>query len=524
MARKELRMEELVEVVSQWQMGRSITQIKRSVGLARKTIRKYIELAREHGLSRDEQPHEYQYYLGLAGSVQRDLRVPIESSPAFKKSIAYQGLIERLLLRKYMTPKQVYRILTREHAYPLSYSSFKRYMRIKYPRPNKNCLRLEVMAGEEGQVDYGSASKMYDPETGRIRRAHAFVMTLSHSRHKYVEFVFDQSQSGWVECHTNAFEEFDGVPERVVIDNLKTGVLKPNTYDPVFNKAYAECGKHYGFVIDPAKCRRAEHKGKVERKIPVIRQQFLSTYDSPPDIREANKKVMEWCRDDYGMQVHGTTKRKPYEVFLLEEQPRLKPLPQEKFDMPLWKEATIHPDHHIVFEKSYYSLPTMYVGKKVWVRGGLHTVRAFYDGELVKSHIRAYRPGTWMTDENDYPPEKSKYLLKSLSYYQAQAAKYGENVRLMVTKIMEEHAYRNLRKVQGIFRLADKYGRDVMDLACKRCLFYDDYRMRTLKSVLEQRLYTLPLEDDTCAVNGAAQEKLAFIRPSEHFFRREAIR
>ncbi len=122
--------------------------------------------------------------------------------------------------------------------------------------------------------------------------------------------------------------------------------------------------------------------------------------------------------------------------------------------------AKVHPDHHIVFDKSYYSMPTRYIGKKVWVRGGMQTVQIFYDGELIKTHQRAYRPGTWRTDESDYPPEQSKYIMKSLSYYQTEALRYGEHVRHVITKIITEHAYRNLRKVQGIFRLAGKYGHD----------------------------------------------------------------
>lgn len=130
--------------------------------------------------------------------------------------------------------------------------------------------------------------------------------------------------------------------------------------------------------------------------------------------------------------------------------------------------AKVHPDHHIVFDKSYYSMPTRYIGKKVWVRGGMQTVQIFYDGELIKTHQRAYRPGTWRTDESDYPPEQSKYIMKSLSYYQTEALRYGEHVRHVITKIITEHAYRNLRKVQGIFRLAEKYGHEAVELTSEQ--------------------------------------------------------
>lgn len=517
MARKEIRMEELVEVLHQWHKWRNLSQIKRSVGLARKTIRKYIALADEHGFEREMPEQPYTYYLELAGKIQRGLKVPLDISPSYKKTSQYQNIIEKLRHRPYMKPKQIYRILNREHEYPISYSSFNRYMNIKYPKPPRNCLRLEVSAGEEAQVDFGSAGLMYDSGEKKRRRAHAFVMTLSYSRVHYVEFVFDQGQATWVKCHINAFEFFGGVPERVILDNLKSGVLKPHTYDPVLNRAYAECAKHYGFIIDPAKVRAAAHKGKVERRIPVVRQQFLSTYDFR-DINEANEKVKDWGFKEYGMEIHGTTKRKPSEVFISEEKEKLKALPDERFDLPLWKEAKVHPDHHIVFDKSYYSLPTRYVGKKVWARGGFNTVQIFHEGELIKTHRRAVRPGTWMTDESDYPPEKSKYLMKSKSWYQTEALKHGYYVCQLVTAILTEHAYRNIRKIQSLFRLADKHGSNELNLTSKRCLFYEDYRMSTIKRILDSELYHMPLdEENNREQSGKSQGKLTFLRPPDYF-------
>jgi transposase len=516
MARKEIRMEELMEVLYQWHKGRNISQIKRSLGLDRKTIRRYIEMAEPYGFVRDDEVRDDLYYMQLASRIQMGLKTPLGCSVSFKKTALYQSMIENLLSKKYMTPKQAYRILRRDHAYGLSYSSFKRYMNIKYPKEPRNCLRIEVRAAEEAQVDFGSAGMMIDSDTGKMRRSHAFVMTLSYCRLPYVEFVFGQGQATWVKCHMNAFEFFQGVPMRIILDNLKSGILRPNTYDPVFNRTYGECSKHYGFIIDPAKIARGDHKGKVERKIPVVRQQFLSCEDFR-DIRDANEKVRQWCLLDYGMQVHGTIRKKPFEVFKVEEQPLLRSLPGEKFDIPLWKEAKVHPDHHVVFEKNYYSMPTRYVGKKVWARGGLHTVQMFYEGELAKTHRRSYAEGAWITDETDYPPEKSRYLLKTTGYYQQEALKHGEYVRQVVAGIMPEHAYRNLRKVQAIFRLADKYGSEALNLTCRRCIFYEDYRMSTIKRILVKQLYRLPFGDELAGQTKASSDSLCFVRPPEYF-------
>jgi hypothetical protein len=112
MARKEIVVEELVEVICQWHIGRGIAQVKRSLGLDRKTIRKYIGPAEEHGFSRDIPVQTYEYYLQLASLLQRKLRTPIESSSSYRKTVLYQNTIEKVLAKPYMKPKQVYRLLT----------------------------------------------------------------------------------------------------------------------------------------------------------------------------------------------------------------------------------------------------------------------------------------------------------------------------------------------------------------------------------------------------------------------------
>src|SRR4030065_2250478 len=95
MARNEIVVEELVEAICQWHMGRGITQIKRSLGLDRKTIRKYIGLAEENGFLRDIPVQTYEYYLQLASLLQKKLRTPIESSSYYRKTVLYQNTIEK---------------------------------------------------------------------------------------------------------------------------------------------------------------------------------------------------------------------------------------------------------------------------------------------------------------------------------------------------------------------------------------------------------------------------------------------
>jgi hypothetical protein len=188
------------------------------------------------------------------------------------------------------------------------------------------------------------------------------------------------------------------------------------------------------------------------------------------------------------MEIHGTTKRKPYEVFRTEELSHLRPLPPERFQCPQWKACNVHPDHHVVFDRSYYSLPTRFIGREVWVRGDDRLVRIFLDSEQIKLHTRAKRPGTWVTDLSDYPPEKLAYLMPTPTYCRKRAAEVGPQTETLIRKILADNAMRNLRKAQAIIRLADKYGKESMEAASQRALYYGNFHYRAIKRILERGL------------------------------------
>ena len=136
-------------------------------------------------------------------------------------------------------------------------------------------MRVEVKPGEEAQVDFGYAGRMIDPADGSLRKAWVFTMVLSFSRHQYVEFVFDQKVETWLALHQHAFAYFGGVPERVVLDNLKAAIVRACWDDPQVQRSYRECAEHYGFLISPCRPGTPEHKGKGRARGRALRQAQL---------------------------------------------------------------------------------------------------------------------------------------------------------------------------------------------------------------------------------------------------------
>lgn len=477
-------MNEMVEVIYHWHQGANIKAIQRSLGFDRNTIRKYVRLAQAAGVQRGAPfPPEGDLVHRL-----KEMQAPVllRQTPGQDQIVSHREWVEELLRDKHITAKQIWRLFRERTALPIGYCTMKRYLRSQFHfGAPPATVRLEVEPGSQAQVDFGSAGMMVDPATGKSRRAWAFIMTLSYSRHRFVRFVFRQDVDAWIDCHIRAFQYFQGVPATVVLDNLKSGVIKPDIYDPVLNRAYGELERHYGFAADPAKVGMAKHKGKVERTVPVVRQQLVAGRTFK-DIDEANHRAARWCREEIGMEIHGTTKRRPFEVFQREEAAHLKPLPPESFERPLWKGCTVHPDHHIVFDRSYYSLPTRFIGQKVQARGGRHLVHIFLHEELIKTHPRAVRPGTWRTDPSDYPPEKLAYLMPAPTRCRSQAAEIGPQTEAFIREVLSDHAMRNLRKAQAVLRLAEKYGPAAMESATQRALSFGNFNYRSLKTILEK--------------------------------------
>ncbi len=515
MARRSIPMIEIDEVLFRWQNHQSLSQIARGVGQSRQTVRKYLRLAQAHGLTRGGDDAQRAQVLALVKAQVGTRAKPSAQASAQQRIAPYAEQIERWLGEDDMTMKQLWRLL-RERGVHVSYPSVKRFVHRHFP-PNASrrvSVRLECPPGRQAQVDF---ARIHVSLGETRRRLWVFVMTLAYSRHRFVRFVERQDLTSWLDCHVRAFAFFGGVPATVLLDNLKAGVVRPDLYDPTINRAYAELERHYGFVADPARVATPQHKGKVERAVPVVRQQVIAGR-TWKDLADLNEGALRWCRDDVGQRPHGTTQEPPMVRFERDERPALAALPSTPFDPPTWVEAKVHPDHHIVFQRSYYSLPTRYVGKTVWVRATRRLIEIFCDDELVKTHPRATRRGSWVTDEGDYPPSAQAYLFAHPQYCRNKAAELGEHVARMVQTILSDHALRNLRKAQAVLRLGEKYGPQRLDEACRYLLEFDTTEVRRLKRVLEKGI---PLQRHAQPQQPApvapSQLTMAFLHPPESF-------
>jgi hypothetical protein len=342
-------------------------------------------------------------------------------------------------------------------------------------------------------VDFGYVGLMRDATTAQLRKTWAFVMTLAWSRHQYVEFVFDQKVETWLRLHRNAFEFLGGVPERLVIDNLKAAIVRACWEEPQVQQAYRECAEHYGFRIAPCRPATPQHKGKVEQGgVHYVKRNFVAGR-IPTTLEQANQDVQRWCMTTAGQRLHGTTHIRPLERFVGTEQARLLPLPQTPYDLAVWKVVKLHRDGHVVFDHAYYSAPFRLVNQQLRVRGGLAAVRIYtLDYQLVATHTRAIQPGQRFTHPDHLPPEKLPGATWNREHCQAMAEVVGPATAQVVRMLLQDPVIERVASVRRLLKLRERFDATRLEAACRRAMAYEDANYKTVKRILQQGLEGQP--------------------------------
>jgi transposase len=253
-----LKMALVTTVYTLLDQGWSQRRIARELGIDRETIRRYARL-RERSKPAGAPP-------GSPGPDPPGAEAP----PGFQASACEP--FREIILTKLdlgLTARRIHQELVTEHGFEARYHSVRRFvarLRRSHPLPFR---RIETPPGEQAQVDFGTGAPVITPD-GHRRRTHVFRVVLSYSRKAYSEVVYRQTTENFIRCLENAFHHFGGVPQTVVIDNLKAPVSKADRFDPELNPKIQSFCTHYGTTILPTKPRMPRHKGKVERMVGYV--------------------------------------------------------------------------------------------------------------------------------------------------------------------------------------------------------------------------------------------------------------
>lgn len=513
---REIRVYEIKEILRLWVRGKGLRPIEGVTGVDRKTVRRYIVAATAAGLVREGS--EEQLTDGLMARVCEAVRPhrPNGHGAAWGTLAAHhEQLKEWLTGDGNVTVVKAHELLARQgvsvpertlHRYALEKVGVGRSVR---------GTTLRVADGEPGvecQIDFGKMGPLYDQESGRKRVCHALVVTACYSRHTFVWLTFRQTTEEVIAGLEAAWRFFGGVFKVVIPDNMSTVVDHADATEPRFNQTFFEYAQARGFEIDPARVRRPTDKPRVERTVQFVRNSFFAgeTFISRAD---AQRRVEEWCRSRAGMRIHGTTQRRPVDVFAAEEAPHLGAKPETAYDIPIYPKPKVHRDHHIEVAKALYSVPGSLIGSHVDVRADRNLVRVFHRGALIKVHVRQ-APGGRITDPADLPAEKTAYALRDITHLRRLAADAGPAVGTYAD-ILADHPlpWTKMRQIYALLGLVKRWGAERVNSACARALEAETVNVGLIGRMLERATETATTETSSPAPKRAGR----FARDAAHF-------
>lgn len=398
-----------------------------------------------------------------------------------------------------LSAERIHQDLRADHAFVGSYWSVRRFVRRLKSTRELPVRRIETPAGDEAQVDFGSAAPVQDTE-GKRRRPWIFRVVLSFSRKGYSEVVWRQSSDAFIACLENSFHHFGGVPKRLVIDNLKAAVAQADWYDPEIHPKLQSFAAHYGTAFMPTKPYTPRHKGKIESGVKYVKGNALKArmFDS---VAAQNQFLSDWESRVADTRIHGTTKRQVAELFRA-ERPALLPLPADRFACFQESHRAVHRDGYVEVDKAFYSVPPEYVGRRLWVRWDSRLVRVFNDQwQQLAVHAKA-DPGRFRTCAEHIPKEKFSAVERGTDALLRQVATIGPHTGQWAEAVVQARGVESVRVLVGLKALAGKHRSETLEKACEIALSHGAYRLRTIRSLLKR------------STESAAQEQFEFI--AEH--------
>lgn len=361
-------------------------------------------------------------------------------------------------------------------------------------------MRQTHRAGEKLFVDWaGHTLPLVNSATGEITDMPVFVAALGASSFTYAEVCPDMKSRTWTLAHVRTFEFLGGVPEVLVPDNLKTGVIKADFFEPSLHQAYVELATYYGTTILPARVVKPRDKSKVENAVQQVERWVLAPlrnqkFFSVPEMNAAVMERLAWLNDRPFSRLDGSRRS----LFLELDRPALRALPIKRMESAEWKvNVGVGIDHHIEFDHHFYSVPYELVRKRVDVRATLVALEVFHKGVRVASHRRSSLRGRYTTDNSHRPKAHQRYLEWSPERIVGWAASIGEETSGLVRHVLatKPHPEQGFRSCLGVIRLADRYGKDRVEAACRRARRIGSPTYTSVKSILASGLDTRPLPD-----------------------------
>jgi transposase len=357
-----LRMEEWMDIKMLKQQGHSIRQIAELTGYSRNTVRKVL---------REKAPQPF-------NKPERDSLLD-----------PFKSYVEQ---RYQQCALSCVRMLNEIQAmgYAGGIDTLRRFVRTLKPAikaKERMTVRFETPPGKQAQADWAYCGRFTDA-AGKLISIYCFVIILSYSRAMYVEFTTSMKLPLLIGCHLRAFDYFGGWVESILYDNMKQVRIDAQTLNPLF----VDFANHYGITIKTHRPRRPRTKGKVERMVDYIKDNFLNGRTFI-DLSDLNTQCLNWLETVAHTRIHATTEQRPCDL-LAQERSALVPLESiTPYRLTLKDSRVVDASGFVRYRGSRYSVPPNHVGSTVLIEEGAATLRIRSDDLIIVEHNLASGPG-----------------------------------------------------------------------------------------------------------------------------------
>jgi len=400
-----IKVDQFMDIKELKQQGHSIRDIAQLTGHSRNTIRKVLRGA--HTLKaktapRASQLDPFKEYLRTRYEQHRlsAVRLLAEIKP-----MGYAGSIATL-------------------------RRFVRSLRRELVRQGKITVRFETPPGRQAQADWAYCGR-FPTSDGKLIAVYAFVMVLSFSRMLFVRFTTSMRMRELIDCHQEAFAFFGGWTDSILYDNMKQ--VKLSAFH--WNEQFLDFANHYGFVPKTHRPYRPRTKGKVERAVDYVKDNFLTgrTFHGLSDL---NAQSRHWLAETANVRIHGTTGRRPVDLVAQETLTPLSSIAAYRYLDPVAR--TVSWESMVHFQGSRYSVPPEYAGQTVYVAasGGQIMVRA---GDLIIAEHRQAAEAGQSIVEKDHLAELWKITQQQVQVPEARwRINFQDSVERMPLERFEE--------------------------------------------------------------------------------------
>lgn len=506
------------QILRRLEQGESQNLIAKELGVHKRTVRCYKALIESEGLCiaqalalREEE---------LIGLINQ--HKPRETTHTGKRYALLEARFEHYtteLKKTGVTLQLLWEEYKAQQPDGYGYSQFANHIG-QYSKRDKLSMHLQHEPGQILQIDFAGDKLSYvDEVTGELISCEVLVCTLPFSSYSLALALPSQQQADFVLGINWMLKRLGVLPKALKIDNLKSGVIKAERYEPAFNELLVQLAEHYGLVLKAARVGKPKDKPSVENAVlQVYRNVHARLRDQTfVGLKALNLAVVEQMTAMNQKNFQGKAYSR-YDLFQKEIE-QMTPLSANPFELILQSSAKVQNDYHVLLgaDKHKYSVPYSYYKQQVSIQFTDTLVRIYNQrNECIATHTRVRSAYKHSTLHEHMPPKHQAYseqLQWSGLHYVQQAEQIGIHTKNYMYKLLKSKSYEQLSydSCKGLLSLTRSYTKEQIELACERFSEVEASSYIPVKNLLA-RWKKEPLGDGDESLPSASSTKT----PSQH--------